>query len=89
MLILKTMSPLPRKTYVSSNMNCVTHTASICIMTELSAHKLDRTNYSDVAYPKDSAEGTERAKIVIPSMHLSSREASGQLLAVYYIHTEF
>ena len=44
---------------------------------EVSAQKVNTTGYSDVVYPKDGAEGSDKAQIRIPATHLSSRNAPG------------
>ena len=46
--------------------------------TEVSAQKLDTTDYSDIVYPRDGEEDSDIAQINIPATHLSDREASGQ-----------
>ena len=53
-------------------------TLTVLSFVEISAQKLNRADHSDVVYPEDGEEGSDRAQIVIPAAYLSSRDASGE-----------
>ena len=52
----------------------------IVSVAELSAQKLNKSEYLDVVYPEDDEEENIKAQIKIPADHLSSRGASGESL---------